>query len=161
MAAAARLRSDYDGAALRKLSRTSCDAKQVRQLLALAAIYEGLSRSEAARGGGVTLQIVTTGSCGSMPRGLNMAGLGKSGHPLVPPTQERGSAGGKNRSFDLIRDLPIQLLPSGDPDDHRCTCVRQTFSSDLDHGCAGIAGRPQDRNGAAVPCLCNRLVEAG
>jgi len=101
MAAAARLWSDYDGAALRKLPRTSCDAEQVGQLLALAAIYEGSSRSKAARVGGVTLQIVATGWCGSMPRGLNMAGLGNSGHPLVPLTQERGSAGGKNRSFDL------------------------------------------------------------
>ena len=58
MAAAVRLRSDYDGAALRKLARTSRDAKQVRRLLALAAIYEGETRSEAARVGGVTLQIV-------------------------------------------------------------------------------------------------------
>ena len=58
MAAAVQLRSDYDGAALRKLARSSRDAKQVRRLLALAAIYEGVSRSEAARVGGVTLQIV-------------------------------------------------------------------------------------------------------
>ena len=58
MAAAIRLRSDFDGAGLRRLARTSRDAKQVRRLLALAAIYEGASRSEAARIGGVTLQIV-------------------------------------------------------------------------------------------------------
>jgi transposase len=58
MAAAVQLRSDYDGAVLRKLARSSRDAKQVRRLLALAAIYEGVSRSEAARIGGVTLQIV-------------------------------------------------------------------------------------------------------
>lgn len=58
MAAAVRLRSDYDGAALRRLARSSRDAKQVRRLLAVAAIYEGESRSEAARIGGVTLQIV-------------------------------------------------------------------------------------------------------
>ena len=36
----------------------SRDAKQVRRLLAVAAIYEGETRSEAARIGGVTLQIV-------------------------------------------------------------------------------------------------------
>lgn len=58
MAAAVQLRSDYDGAALRKLARASRDGKQVRRLLALAAIYEGETRSEAARAGGVTLQIV-------------------------------------------------------------------------------------------------------
>lgn len=57
MAAAVRLRLDFGGA-LRKLARGSRDAKQVRRLLALAAIYEGETRSEAARIGGVTLQIV-------------------------------------------------------------------------------------------------------
>lgn len=58
MAAAVRLRLDFDGAELRRLARASRDAKQVRRLLALGAIYEGASRSEAARVGGVTLQIV-------------------------------------------------------------------------------------------------------
>ena len=58
MAAAVRLRSDFDGVDLRRLARASRDAKQVRRLLALAAIYEGATRSEAARIGGVTLQIV-------------------------------------------------------------------------------------------------------
>jgi len=57
-AAAVRLRSDFDGTALRRLARASRDAKQVLRLLALAAIYEGESRGEAARIGGVTLQIV-------------------------------------------------------------------------------------------------------
>ena len=57
MAAAVVLRSDIDGAGLRGLARASKDAKQVRRLLALAAIYEGSTRSEAARIGGVTLQI--------------------------------------------------------------------------------------------------------
>lgn len=58
MAAAVRLRSDFDGPALRRLARSSRDAKQMRRLLAVAAIYDGESRSEAARIGGVTLQIV-------------------------------------------------------------------------------------------------------
>ena len=58
MGSAVRLRSDFDGAALRRLARASRDAKQVRRLLALADIYEGGTRSEAARVGGVTLQIV-------------------------------------------------------------------------------------------------------
>ena len=52
------LRSDFDAAALRSLARTSKDGPQARRLLALAAIYEGASRTEAARIGGVTLQIV-------------------------------------------------------------------------------------------------------
>jgi transposase len=52
------LRSDFDAAALRGIARISKDGPQARRLLALAATYEGASRTEAARIGGVTLQIV-------------------------------------------------------------------------------------------------------
>lgn len=58
MAAAIALRSDFDADALRRLARQSEDANQTRRLLALAVIYGGGSRSEAARAGGVTVQIV-------------------------------------------------------------------------------------------------------
>ncbi len=52
------LRSDFDAGALCRIARKSKDGPQARRLLALAAIYEGASRSHAARIGGVTLQIV-------------------------------------------------------------------------------------------------------
>src|SRR5215212_7352085 len=52
------LRSNFDAAALRRFARRSKDAPQARRLLALAAIYKGASRTEAARIGGVTRQIV-------------------------------------------------------------------------------------------------------
>jgi len=52
------LRSDFSGGQLRRLARRSKDAAQARRLLALAAIYDGGTRSEAARLGDVTLQIV-------------------------------------------------------------------------------------------------------
>lgn len=52
------LRSDFDAAALRSTARQTKDGPQARRLLALAAIYEGATRTEAARIGGVTLQIV-------------------------------------------------------------------------------------------------------
>src|SRR5215218_7505931 len=52
------LRSDFDALQLRALARKTKDGPQARRLLALAAIYEGASRTEAARIGGVTLQIV-------------------------------------------------------------------------------------------------------
>lgn len=58
MAAAIGLRLDFAGGDLRRLARASKDGRQVRRLLALAAIYEGSTRSEAARIGGVSLQIV-------------------------------------------------------------------------------------------------------
>jgi transposase len=52
------LRSDFDAAGLRRIARKSKDGPQARRLLALAAIYEGASRTHAARIGGVTLQVV-------------------------------------------------------------------------------------------------------
>ena len=52
------LRSDFDASQLRALARKTKNAAQARRLLALAAIYEGGTRTEAARIGGVTLQIV-------------------------------------------------------------------------------------------------------
>lgn len=58
MAAAIRLRGDYDAGALHQLARRSVDAGQTRRLLALAAIYDGASRTAAARIGGVGLQTV-------------------------------------------------------------------------------------------------------
>ncbi len=52
------LRSDFDAAQLRGIARRTKDAPQARRLLALAAIYEGATRTQAAAIGGVTLQIV-------------------------------------------------------------------------------------------------------
>ena len=58
MAAAIGLRDDFDGPALRKFGRLTKDAAQARRLLALAAIYDGGSRTDAARIGDVGLQTV-------------------------------------------------------------------------------------------------------
>jgi transposase len=52
------LRADFDAAGLRLAARRTKDAAQARRLLALASIYDGSSRTEAARIGGVTLQII-------------------------------------------------------------------------------------------------------
>ena len=52
------LRTDFDANALRAIARTTKDGPQARRLLALAAIYDGATRTEAARIGGVTVQIV-------------------------------------------------------------------------------------------------------
>ena len=52
------LRTDFDADALRVIARTTKDGPQARRLLALAAVYEGATRAEGARIGGVTVQIV-------------------------------------------------------------------------------------------------------
>jgi transposase len=58
MRSAIALRTDFTGSELRQLARYTRDANQTRRLLALAVIYDGGSRSEAARVGGVGLQII-------------------------------------------------------------------------------------------------------
>ena len=52
------LRGDFAAAGVLRAARNSKDAGQTRRLLALAGIYDGGTRTEAARAGGVTLQIV-------------------------------------------------------------------------------------------------------
>jgi transposase len=53
-----RLRGDFDVQMLRAAARQSKDGPQARRLLALAAIYDGATRTEAAKIGGVTLQVI-------------------------------------------------------------------------------------------------------
>jgi transposase len=52
------LRLDFDAVKVRAAARSSKDAGQTRRLLALAEIYDGASRTQAAQVGGVTLQII-------------------------------------------------------------------------------------------------------
>lgn len=51
-------RTDFDGPGLRQIAKATKDAAQARRLLALAEICDGGSRTDAARIGGVTLQII-------------------------------------------------------------------------------------------------------
>ena len=50
------LREDFGAAALRRLAVETKDADQARRLLALAAVYDGMSREDAARIGGMDRQ---------------------------------------------------------------------------------------------------------
>jgi transposase len=56
MPAAIPLRRDFDAPTLRRLARRCRDNRQIRRLLALAAVYDGLNRTEAARIGGMDRQ---------------------------------------------------------------------------------------------------------
>jgi len=89
MSAALQLREDYDAQHLRGLAKASRDANQTRRLLALAAIYDGASRAEAAAIGGVARQAVRKWVVAFNAHGS--AGLldGKApGHrPLLNPEQ--------------------------------------------------------------------------
>ena len=50
------LRDDYDAAGLRRLAKQSRNNRQTRRLLALAAVYDGMSRTAAAQVGGMDRQ---------------------------------------------------------------------------------------------------------
>src|SRR5260221_8663086 len=58
MSAPTPLRRDFDAPQVRGLARKTKDGPQARRLLALAAIYDGATRTEAAKIGGVGLQII-------------------------------------------------------------------------------------------------------
>jgi len=56
MPSTVQLRDDYDAEHLRGLARRSRNPRQIRRLLALAAVYAGMSRAEAAEIGGMDRQ---------------------------------------------------------------------------------------------------------
>lgn len=56
MGSAVPLRADYDAAALRRIAKRCDDNRQIRRLLALAAVYEGMNRTDAAHIGGMDRQ---------------------------------------------------------------------------------------------------------
>ncbi len=58
MGRAIALREDFDGVTLRRLAKGSKDAGQSRRLPALAEIYDGARRGDAARIGDVGLQVI-------------------------------------------------------------------------------------------------------
>jgi len=58
MGTAVLLRGDFNGASLRALAKKSKDGNRTRRLVAIAKIYDGGSRSDAARIGGVGLQTI-------------------------------------------------------------------------------------------------------
>jgi len=91
MAAPIRLRSDFDAARLRALAKHSHDPDQTRRLLALAVIYEGGSRTDAARIGAVGLQTVRDWVVrfnAEGPEGL-LTGKAPGARPLLSPEQRQ------------------------------------------------------------------------
>ena len=76
------LRRDFDASRLRGLAKKTRNGPQARRLLALAAIYDGATRTEAATIGGVGLQIIRDWVLRFNARGPDGLLDGKSpGHP--------------------------------------------------------------------------------
>src|ERR1700688_1507475 len=91
MATPVALRGDFKASQLRGLARKAKDGPQARRLLAVAAIYDGATRTEAAKIGGVGLQIVRDWVLHFNARGPEGLLNGKSpGHPpKLNDTQRR------------------------------------------------------------------------
>src|SRR5256885_13145961 len=105
MAAAVRVRRDYEAAQIRVLAKRSKNAAQTRRLLALAAIYDGGSRTEAARIGGVGVR--TGGGLGLGVKTGGAPGFGDGKGPGEPPPLHGGNPAG------LCQDVPSGPVPGG------------------------------------------------
>ncbi len=87
------LRSDYDAVRLRQLARRSKDAPQTRRLLALAVIYEGGSRTQAAEIGGKGGRFPTFAcDLGDEIQGLGRGGMIMDANPPAPFGEIEGDA---------------------------------------------------------------------
>lgn len=150
------LRSDFDAPALRAAARRSKHAAQARRLLALAAIYDGATRTEAARLGGVTLQIVRDWV-------VKFNAAGPDG--LV----DRKEPGQPSRLNDIHRAALAAMIESGPIpavhgvvrwriidlcqwvwEEYGVTIARQTLSRELrGMGCRKLSARPRHHAQAA------------
>jgi transposase len=105
MAAPIRLRSDFDAARLRALAKRLRDPDQTRRLLALAVLYEGGTRIDAARIGAVGLQTVRDWVLrfnAEGPEGL-LTGKTPGARPLLNPEQRQALE-------RIIEDGPIPAI---------------------------------------------------
>ena len=133
------LRGDFDAATLRGLAKKTKDGPQARRLLALASIYDGATRTEAAKIGGVGLQIIRDWVLRFNARGPDGLLNGKSpGQPsklndvqrqaIVRMIRERPDPGYPRRGA-LAADRSGAMDIRGVPHHHR--------QADLEPGVAG------------------------
>lgn len=157
MAAAIDLRSDFDGDDLRRLGRASKDGRQVRRLLTLAAIYDGGTRGEAARIGGVGLQIVRDWVVRFNARGPDALIDGKApGAPPLLSVEQRQAlmriveAGPIPASHGVVRWRLIDLA-QWIWDEFAISISKQTLSRELrGSGYRKLTARPRHRAQDAV-----------
>jgi putative transposase len=94
------LRGDFDGLRLRGLAKKAKDGPQARRLLTLAAIYDGATRTEAAKIGGVGLQIIRDWVLRFNARGADGLLNGKS-------------PGQPSKLNDVQRQAIVRMIESG------------------------------------------------
>ena len=150
------LRVDFKAAQLRGIARKTKDGPQARRLLALSAIYDGATRTEAAKIGGVGLQIVRDWVLRFNARGPDGLRDGKSpGQPSrLNDTQRRAIArmiesGPIPAVHGVVRwrlvDLAHWIF-----EEFRITIAKQTLSRELRAmGYRKLSARPRHHAQAA------------
>ena len=137
MSAPIPLRQDFDVLQLRSLARRTKDGPQARRLLALAAIYDGATRTEAAKIGGVGLQIIRDWVLRFNARGPDALLNGKSpGKPSKLNGRQRQAIAGMIESGPIpavhgvvrwrLIDLAQWIF-----EEFRITVAKQTLSREL------------------------------
>src|SRR5215471_426273 len=156
MSAPTPLRQNFDAPQVRGLARKTKDGPQARRLLALAAIYDGATRTEAAKIGGVGLQIIRDWVLRFNARGPDGLLDGKStGQPSkLNDTQRQAIAG-------MIESGPIPAvhgvvrwrlidLAQWIFEEFRITIAKQTLSRELRAmGYRKLSARPRHHAQAA------------
>src|ERR1022692_484956 len=150
MAAPIPLRGDFDASQLRGLARKTKDGPQARRLLALAAIYDGATRNEAAKIGGVGLQIIRDWVLRFNARGPDGLLDGKSpgqpsklNHTQAPATVRMIESGPIPAVHGVVRwrliDLGQWIF-----EEFRITIAKQTLSRELrSMGYRKLSARPR------------------
>ena len=137
MSAPIPLRQDFDAPHVRGLARKTKDGPQARRLLALAAIYDGATRTEAAKIGGVGLQIIRDWVLRFNARGPDALLNGKSpGQPCKLNDLQRRAIAGMIESGPIpavhgvvrwrLIDLAQWIF-----EEFRITIAKQTLSREL------------------------------
>ena len=144
MSAPIPLRQDFEASQLRGLAKRSKDGPQARRLLALAAIYDGATRTEAAKIGGVGLQIIRDWVLRFNARGPDALVNGKS------PGQPSKLNGLQRQAIaDMIERGPIpavhgvvrwRLIDLA----HRITIAKQTLSRERPRHPRSSRGRDRE-----------------
>ena len=152
------LRADYDAARLRGVARESRDAGQTRRLLALAAIYEGATRTEAAAVGGVTLQIVRDWvlklNAGGPDALIDYKGLGPQ--PILSDVHRTALArvvedGPMPAIHGVVRWRVVDLV-QWLSDEFKVSVSKQTLSRELrGMGYRRLSARPRHHPSAGIP----------
>ena len=156
MSAPIPLRRDFDASQLRSLARKTKNGPQARRLLALAAIYDGATRTEAAKIGGIGLQIVRDWVLRFNARGPDGLLDGKS-----PGQPSKLNDGQRQALARMIESGPIPAvhgvvrwrlidLAHWIFEEFRITIAKQTLSRELRYmGYRKLSARPRHHAQAA------------